>query len=119
MLYPYIDTIYCYFTWLYSFKEPDGLLARWIENLGPFDFEIEHEAGKKILHADCLSTVSQTEDQVKDCDQVNQIKTEEKNIWSIGLRKSVEQLVEHQKNAADVIILRNWIENRTAHGRSL
>ena len=99
-------------TWLYSFKEPDGLLARWIENLGQFDLEIKHEARKKIHHGDCLSRVPQTEDQVKDCDQVNQINTEEKNIWSIGLGKSVEQLVEHQKNAADRIILRNWTENR-------
>ena len=98
-------------TWLYSFKEPDGILARWIEKLGQFDFEIKHEAGKKIPHADCLSRVPQTEDQVEDCNQVNQINTEEKNIWSIGLGKSVEQLVKHQKNAADLIIRRNWIEN--------
>ena len=62
--------------------------------------------------ADCLSRIPQTEDQVKDCDQVNQINTEEKIICSIGLRKSVEQLVEHQKNAADLIMMRNWIENR-------
>ena len=34
-------------TWLYSFREPDGLLARWIEKLGQFDFEIIHEAVKK------------------------------------------------------------------------
>ena len=86
-------------------------MARWIEKLGQFDFEIKHEAGKKIPHADCLTRVPQTEDQVKDCDQVNQINTEEKNIWSIGLGESVEQLVEHQKNAADVVIPRNWIEN--------
>ena len=98
-------------TLLYSFKEPDGLLTRWIEKLGQFDFEIKHEAGNRIPHADCLSRVPQTEDQVKDCDQVNQISTEEKNIWSIGLGKSVEQLVEHQKNAADLIILKNWIKN--------
>ena len=97
-------------TWLYSFRESDGLLARWIEKLGQFDFEIKHEAEKKITHADCLSRVPQTEDQVKDCDQVNQINTEENNIWSIGQGKSVEQLVEHQKNAADLIKLRNWIE---------
>ena len=70
-------------------------MARLIERLGQFDFETKHEAGKKIPHADCLSRVPQTEDQVKDCDQV----------------KSVEQLVEHQKNAADIIILRNCIEN--------
>ena len=87
-------------------------MARWIEKLGQFDFEIKYEAGKMIPRADCLSRVPQTGDQVKDCDQKNQINTEEKNIWSIGLGKSVEQLVEHQKNAADLIILRNWIENR-------
>ena len=34
-------------TWLYSFKEPGGLLARWIEKLRQFDFEIKHEARKK------------------------------------------------------------------------
>ena len=96
---------------LYSFKETDELLARWIEKLGQFDFEIKHEAGKKIPHADCLSKFPQTGCQVKDCDQVNQVKTEDKNIWSIGLRKSVEQLVEYQKNSADIFILRNWIEN--------
>ena len=86
-------------------------MATWIEKLEQFDFEIKQEAGKKILHADCLSRVPQTEDQVKDCDQVNQVNTEDKNIWFIGLGKSFEQLVEHQKNAADLIILRNWIEN--------
>ena len=97
-------------TWLYSFKEPDGLLARWIEKLGQFDFEIKHEAGRKVLHADCLSGVPQTEDQVEDRDQVNQVNTEDKNILFFVLEKSVQQLVEHQKNAADLIILRNWIE---------
>ena len=98
-------------TWLCSFKEPDGLLASWIEKLGQFDFEIKHEAVKQISHADCLLRVPKTEDQVKNSDQVNQVNTEDKNIGSIGLGKSVEQLVEHQKNAADLIILKNWIEN--------
>ena len=99
-------------TWLYSFKQPEGLLARWIEKLEQFDFEIQLEVGKKIPHADCLSRIPQTEDQVKNCDQVNQADTEDKSIWSIGLGKSVEQKVEHQKNAADLFILRDWIENR-------
>ena len=42
---------------------------------------------------------------------MNQVNTEDKNIWSIELGKSVELLVEHQQNAADLIILRNWIDN--------
>ena len=37
-------------TWLYGFKEPDGLLARLIKKkLGQFDFEIKHKAGKRSL----------------------------------------------------------------------
>ena len=27
-------------TWLYSFREPGGMLARWIEKLGQINFEI-------------------------------------------------------------------------------
>ena len=86
-------------------------MARWIERPGQFDFEIKHEAGKKIPPAHCLSKVPHTEDQVENCDQENQVNTEDKNIWSIELGKSVEQIVEHQKNTAHLIILRNWIEN--------
>ena len=86
-------------------------MARWIGKLGEFGFEIKHKTGKKILHTDRQLRVPQTEEQVKNCDQVNQVNTEHKNILCIGLGKSVEQLVEHQKNAADLIIPRNWIEN--------
>ena len=43
--------------WLYSFKEPDGLVARWLEKLSVFDFEICHRPGTKIAHADALSRI--------------------------------------------------------------
>ena len=48
--------------WIYSFKETDGMVARWIEKLGQFNFDIEHRVGKKIPHADCLSRIN-TEDE--------------------------------------------------------
>ena len=99
-------------TWFYSFKEPDGLLSRWIEKLVQFKFKIKHEAGKKILHADCLPRVPQTGEKVKDCNQVNQVNTEDKNIWSIGLEKSLEQLIGHKKIAAELIVSKNWIESK-------
>ena len=41
---------------------------------------------------------------------MNRVDTEDKIVWSVGLGKSAEQLVEHHKNAAELIILRNWIE---------
>ena len=38
------------------------MLARWVEKLGKFNFENHHQAGKNILHADCLSRVPAVED---------------------------------------------------------
>ena len=49
--------------WFYSFKEPDGMVARWIEKLGQFNFDIKHRAGKKIPHADCLSRINKEDEE--------------------------------------------------------
>ena len=53
----YIVTDHRALVWLYSFKEPDGLVARWLEKLSVFDFEINHRPGTKIAHADALSRI--------------------------------------------------------------
>ena len=42
---------------LHSFKNPDGITARWLEELAPFDYEVRHRAGKSISHADGLSRI--------------------------------------------------------------
>ena len=39
--------------WLYSFKKPDAIVARWLEKL--FNFEIVLRPGKAIANADALS----------------------------------------------------------------
>ena len=36
-------------------KEPEGQLARWIEFLSPFDYEIEYRAGQRHQNADAMS----------------------------------------------------------------
>ena len=43
--------------WLHSFKDPDGMTARWLEKLAPFDYEVRHRPGKLIGHADGLSRI--------------------------------------------------------------
>ena len=43
--------------WLYSFKDPDAIVARWLEKLSMFNFEIIHRPGKTITHADALSRI--------------------------------------------------------------
>ena len=41
--------------WLHSFKEPEGQLARWLERLQEYDFEIQHRRGSHHQNADALS----------------------------------------------------------------
>ena len=41
--------------WLVSFKDVQGQLARWLENLQQYDFTIVHRAGRKHANADALS----------------------------------------------------------------
>ena len=43
--------------WLHSFKDPDGITARWLEKLALFDYEVCHRPGKSIGHADGLSRI--------------------------------------------------------------
>lgn len=44
-------------TWLKNMKTPEGQLARWLEKLQEFDFEIVHRQGKKHSNADALSRI--------------------------------------------------------------
>jgi len=41
--------------WITNFKRPEGQLARWIEFLGNYTFEIKHRAGTKHGNADGMS----------------------------------------------------------------
>ena len=41
--------------WLLNFKEPEGQLARWMETLSEYQFDIQHRPGKKHSNADGLS----------------------------------------------------------------
>ena len=43
--------------WLSQFKQPEGQLARWIEQLQEFDFQIEHRKGRDHSNADALSRI--------------------------------------------------------------
>jgi len=48
-------------TWLQSFKEPEGQLARWLEKLQEYQFTIVHRQGKKHANADALSRLPCTQ----------------------------------------------------------
>ena len=43
--------------WIKNFKQPKGQVARWIERLAVFDFEIEHRPGRNHGSADGVSRI--------------------------------------------------------------
>ena len=42
-------------TWLHRFKDPDGQVCRWLQQLGSYDFKIIHRPGRNHCNADALS----------------------------------------------------------------
>jgi hypothetical protein len=42
--------------WLRRFKNPEGIVGRWISKLQEFDFEMQHRAGHKHGNADAMSS---------------------------------------------------------------
>uniref|UniRef100_A0A3B3RSX8 Reverse transcriptase RNase H-like domain-containing protein n=1 Tax=Paramormyrops kingsleyae TaxID=1676925 RepID=A0A3B3RSX8_9TELE len=57
-------------TWLLSFKEPEGQLARWLEVLQTFDFEARHRAGRLHGNADALSRRPCSEGECRFCERI-------------------------------------------------
>lgn len=43
--------------WLFNFKEPEGQLARWLETLSSYDFDIVHRPGRLHGNGDGMSRV--------------------------------------------------------------
>ena len=56
--------------WLLNFKDLEGQLARWLERLQLYDFEIVYRAGTKIPASDALSRRPCSEDNCRHCQRV-------------------------------------------------
>ncbi|KAL1272916.1 hypothetical protein QQF64_028778 [Cirrhinus molitorella] len=55
--------------WLMSFKEPEGQLARWIEELQTYNMRVVHRAGSGHQNADALSRRPCSADGCRYCDK--------------------------------------------------
>ncbi len=56
-----IRTDHSSLTWLLRFMEPQGQLARWMEELSQFNMVLQHRAGRKHANADALSRIPEGE----------------------------------------------------------
>ena len=50
-----IRTDHASLRWLINFKEPEGMVARWLSTLSTYDYDIEHRVGRSHGNADGLS----------------------------------------------------------------
>ena len=57
--------------WLLNFREPEGQVARWMQQLQEYDFEIQHRPGLKHSNADALSRRPCFEDSCRHCDKLD------------------------------------------------
>ena len=56
----YVRTDHSSLTWLLSFKNPSGLLARWLEELSQYDMVIQYRKGRTHSNADGQSRIPDT-----------------------------------------------------------
>lgn len=71
--------------WLLNFKNPEGQMARWLEILSSYDFEIIHRAGKSHSNADSLSRHPCFSSNCKHCH-----KSETKESLHVDLKDQIE-----------------------------
>ncbi len=56
--------------WLLNFKDLEGMLARWLERLQLYDFEVIYRAGSKIQATDALSRRPCSENACRQCQRL-------------------------------------------------
>ena len=55
--------------WLQNFKNPEGIVARWLATLGTYDFDIEHRRGTLHGNADGLSRIPRRRCMREECEE--------------------------------------------------
>lgn len=111
--------------WLLSFKEPEGQVARWIEILQGYDFQIEHRAGPMHGNADALSRRPCAKEGCRHCSRLEEraqnkalvAQVREPQPPSPLLELSFDELREHQR--ADPVLgpLLRWKQEGAKPGR--
>ena len=96
--------------WLRTFKRPEGMLARWIETLAEFDFEIEHRAGHLHSNADAISRQNckqwgkvASDNWIDECETADQL-VEPLSLHTIQLRSEFSEHAIAELQAKDTEI---------------
>ncbi|KRZ82180.1 Retrovirus-related Pol polyprotein from transposon 17.6 [Trichinella sp. T8] len=106
-------------TWLRNFKEPEGQVARWLQQLGEFDFEVIYRPGRKHQNADALSRGSCKQCCPTTCTTIDNIalsnqRWQRSPIWPALITAQLER--EQQKHQ-DIARMCRCVATKTIPGR--
>eukprot|EP00731_Ephydatia_muelleri_P011498 Em0006g392a len=98
--------------WLQSFHEPEGQVARWLETLSEYDFEVLHRPGKKHTNADSLSRMPCSQCRLPPEDNEDQgCVLAVTDSWMPSWTH--EELAAHQRQDPDLKQVIKWLETKT------
>ena len=106
--------------WLKNFKEPEGMLARWLSFLETYDFEIKHRKGSLHVNADGLSRrplrrckrldCSQCYDNILQNDNDNSTEESDRQTSAYGETVAAVTNKQSQENESDLnLFSSNWL----------
>ena len=104
--------------WLFRFKEPEGQMARWLERLARFEFDIEHRPGVKHVNSDGLSRIP-CEGHCKSClkghEMAEKEETEEKTSGTVRAVRTANRRTrgrterQRRQKAAAIVTPNEWM----------
>jgi transposase InsO family protein len=107
--------------WLLRFKNQEGQMARWLEVLAAYDFQIIHRAGKQHGNADGLSSRPCfpcdycTRQEQKDVDPVDECECQPPVTETVR-RVSANQIPSDFSSPEDSELACNWLQQKTQEG---
>ncbi len=107
-------------TWMLNFRQPEGQVARWLEILQEYDFEVQHRPGRQHANADALSRRPCLADECRYCGRQEErglgpssAAVEPSDSGGDGEPFTTEQLKQQQANDPVLVKVRGWLEART------
>lgn len=93
--------------WLMNFREPEGQVARWIQRLQEYDFEIIHRPGTRHVNADALSRRPCTTSNCRYCSRL-----EEQNTLRVRLVGIIDNFSEAQRSDPVLGVIYEWLARK-------
>lgn len=106
-----IRTDHASLRWLLSFRAPEGQVARWIERLGQYDFEIQHRARTLHRNADALFRRPCEPEGCRQCSRLESQRIPAVRIRMISLEESLEEWKEAQRRDTVLNQIMSWRES--------